>query len=141
VKIKRVVGLDLGEKTLGVAISDPLLISAQGLKTIRFMKNDFNKATKLLKELLVDYDIDKFVLGYPLHMNGDLSSSAQRSLNYQDTLINTFKVEVVLWDERLSSVLVDKLMIDMNMKRNKRKEIIDELAAINILQGYLDATK
>ncbi|MDR1782601.1 MAG: Holliday junction resolvase RuvX [Bacilli bacterium] len=138
---KRIVGLDLGERSLGVAISDPLNITAQGLTTIKFETNAYKKATSLLKELLKDIDVDKFILGYPLNMNGSLSASAQRSLEYKKRLENNFNVEVVLWDERLSSVLVDKMMIDANVRRDKRKKVIDCLAAINILQGYLDANR
>jgi putative Holliday junction resolvase len=74
-------------------------------------------------------------------MNGDISDSARRSLNFKKRLLKEFGIEVVLWDERLSSVMVDKIMISMDLKRNKRKKIIDEMAAITILQGYLDARK
>jgi len=139
--VKRIIGLDLGTKTLGVAFSDPLGISAQGLTTIRFEENAYKKACRLLKEQLSKYDIECFVLGNPKHMNGDISESSQRSLAFKQRLENEFKVNVILWDERLSSVLVDKSMIEMNLSRKKRKEIIDEMAAINILQGYLDSIK
>lgn len=138
---KRIVGLDLGEKTLGVAISDPLNITAQGLKTITFASKSYKKATTLLKELLQDIEVDKFVLGYPLSMNGTITESAQRSLAYKKRLESIFHVEVVLFDERFSSVLVNKLMIAADVRREKRKKIIDCLAAVNILQGYLDANR
>lgn len=133
--------MDLGTKTLGVAISDPLMISAQGLKTIHFEENAYKKAITLLKEELIKYEIDCFILGNPKHMNGDEGESSKRSQNFKDRLEKEFSVNVVLWDERLSSVLVNKSMIDMNLSRKKRKKIIDEMAAINILQGYLDSIK
>lgn len=139
--MKRLVGLDLGTKTLGVAISDPLKVSAQGLQTIKFEENAYNKALKLLEEMLDKYEIELFVLGNPKHMNGDEGESSLRSQKFKTKLEKHFKVPVVLWDERLTSVLVDKAMIDMDLSRKKRKAIIDTLAATNILQGYLDSTR
>lgn len=124
-----------------MALSDPLKITAQGLTTIRFEKDAYKKATNLLKETLADYKVESFVLGNPLHMNGDHSQSAQRSLDFKKRLENAFNVPVILWDERMSSIIVDKAMISMDVSRKKRKQVIDELAAVNILQGYLDSIR
>ncbi|WP_423364713.1 Holliday junction resolvase RuvX [Mycoplasma sp. P36-A1] len=140
-KIKRIIGLDLGSKTCGIAVSDPLGYTAQGLKTIRFEEDSYKKAIRLLKEELAKYDIDKFILGNPKHMNGDLSESSQRSINFKKRLEDNFKVEVILWDERLTSVIADNFMISINMSREKRKQSIDKLAAVSILQAYLDSIK
>lgn len=135
------VGLDLGSKTLGVAICDPLRLTAYGLTTIRFEENAYKKAIRLLAELLAEYEVESFVLGNPKHMNGENSDSGQRSFDFKKRLEDKFKVDVILWDERLTSVLVDKMMIDFDLSRKKRKEIIDEMAAVNILQGYLDSQR
>lgn len=124
-----------------MAISDPLKISAQGLKTIHFENDAYKKAVNLLKETLESYEIECFILGNPKHMNGDEGESSKRSQNFKERLEKEFNVNVILWDERLSSVLVNKSMIDMNLSRKKRKKIIDEMAAINILQGYLDSIR
>ena len=124
-----------------MALSDPLMYSAQGLTTLRFEEDAYKKACGLLKEQLSNYEIDCFVLGNPKHMNGDLSESSKRSIDFKKRLENEFKVKVILWDERLSSVLVDKSMIEMKLSRKKRKKVIDEMAAINILQGYLDSIR
>ncbi|MDF9867260.1 putative Holliday junction resolvase [Bacilli bacterium PM5-3] len=117
------------------------MISAQGITTIRFEEDAYKKACRLLKECLAKYEIECFVLGNPKHMNGDIGVSSQRSLDFKERLEKEFSLKVVLWDERLSSVLVDKSMIEMNLSRKKRKKVIDEMAAINILQGYLDSIR
>ncbi len=139
--MKRIIGLDLGTKTLGVALSDPLKISAQGLTTIRFNEDNYKQAAKKLEELLKDYEIEMFVLGNPLHMNGDVSQSSLRSQDFKKRLENKFKVNVLLWDERLTSVVAKQAMHVMNLSNKQKKSKIDEMAAINILQGYLDTLK
>jgi putative holliday junction resolvase len=139
--MKRLVGLDLGSKSLGVAISDPLRVSAQGLKTIKFEEDAYNKAIKLLEEMLAEYEIEAFILGNPKHMSGEEGKSSLRSQKFKAKLQKKFNIPVILWDERLTSVLVNKAMIDQDFSRKKRKEIIDTLAATNILQGYLDSIR
>lgn len=124
-----------------MAISDPLMINAQGLTTLRFEENSYQKACLMLADLLKNYEIELFVLGYPKHMNGDISDSARRSENFRKRLMKHFEREVILWDERLSSVLVNKSMISLNLSRQKRKKIIDEMAAMAILQEYLDSKR
>jgi putative Holliday junction resolvase len=117
-------------------------LTAQGLTTIRFEENSFKQAMRLLKETLAKFEIEVFVLGNPKHMNGDEGDSSQRSIDFKKRLENNFnKVEVILWDERLSTVMANNYMIDMNMSKKQRKQVIDEKAAINILQGYLDSKK
>jgi len=140
-KIKRMVGLDLGSKTCGVALSDPLGFSAQGLTTIRFEENSFKQALRLLKETLKDTEIECFVLGDPKHMNGDIGESSQRSLSFKQRLEDSFKVEVVLWDERMTSVVANNFMIQGNLSAKDRKAKIDQQAAVAILQAYMDSLK
>lgn len=139
--MKRIVGLDLGTRTLGVAISDPLKISAQGLVNIRFEEKNYKQALRMLDEHLKDYKIDMFVLGNPLHMSGEKSESSLRSENFKLKLESKFKVKVVLWDERLTSVVAKQTMHSMNLSIKQKKNKIDEIAAIHILQGYLDTIK
>lgn len=139
--MKRIIGLDLGTKTLGVSLSDPLKISAQGLTTIRFNEGSYKQAIKKLEELLKDYEIEMFVLGNPLHMNGDVSISSLRSQDFKKRLENKFNVKVLLWDERLTSVVASRTMSAMNLSNKQKKSMVDEIAASNILQGYLDTLK
>lgn len=139
--MKRIVGLDLGSRTLGVAISDPLKISAQGIETIRFEEDSYKQALRKLEELLLKYEIDFFVLGNPLHMSGETSQSSLRSENFKKKLESKFHVKVVLWDERLTSVSAKQTMHSMNFSIKQKKNKIDEIAAIHILQGYLDTLR
>ena len=140
-KIKRIVGLDLGSKTCGVALSDPLRLTAQGLTTIRFEEDAYKKAIRLLKESLLDYEVEAFVLGNPKHMNGDIGESSQRSLAFKKRLEDNFGLPVFLWDERMTSVMANNFMIEANISGKKRRASIDEKAAVAILQGYLDSLK
>lgn len=137
--IKRTVGLDLGTRTLGVAISDPLGYSAQPLQTIRFSENSYTDAISKLKEMISKYDVELFVLGNPKHMNGDESDSSKRSKKFRVRLLKEFGIPVLLWDERLSSVAMNREMINLDYSRAKRKEKIDTMAAMIILRSYLDS--
>ena len=125
-------GLDLGSRTLGIAISESGII-ASNLETFRFREDDYDSAINHTKDLVNQYKIDCVVLGLPKHMNGDLGIRAQ--LSYLALCPN---LEVVLSDERLTTVIVDKTMIAGNMRREKRKSLKDEMAAVVILQDYLD---
>jgi len=131
-------GLDLGSRTLGVAISESGII-ASNLETFRFREDDYDSAINHTKDLVNQYKIDCVVLGLPKHMNGDLGIRAQLSYDFKDKLISLCpNLEVVLSDERLTTVIVDKTMIAGNMRREKRKSLKDEMAAVVILQDYLD---
>ena len=131
-------GLDLGSRTLGVAISESGII-ASNLETFRFREDDYDSAINHTKNLVNQYKIDCVVLGLPKHMNGDLGIRAQLSYDFKDKLISLCpNLEVVLSDERLTTVIVDKTMIAGNMRREKRKSLKDEMAAVVILQDYLD---
>lgn len=132
-------GLDFGSKTVGVAISDSLLITAQGIEIIR--RKDENKLRQTLariEELIVEYEVTKIVLGFPKNMNDTLGERAELSLEFKDKLERRTGLPVVMWDERLTTVAADRAMMEAGIRREHRKEHVDKIAAIFILQGYLD---
>ena len=135
----RIMGLDFGSKTVGVAISDPLLITAQGIEIIR--RKDENKLRQTLariEELIVEYEVTKIVLGLPKNMNDTLGERAALSLEFHDKLERRTGLPVVMWDERLTTVAADKAMMEAGIRREYRKDYVDKIAAVLILQGYLD---
>ncbi len=138
----RIMGLDFGSKTVGVAISDPLLITAQGTEIIR--RKEENKQRRTLariEELIVEYGVERIVLGLPKNMNNTLGERAQKTLEFKDTLERRTGLPVDLWDERLTTVAAEKVMIELGIRREDRKDYVDMIAAILILQGYLDNGK
>ncbi|MCD8069677.1 MAG: Holliday junction resolvase RuvX [Lachnospiraceae bacterium] len=138
----RIMGLDLGSKTVGVAISDPLLITAQGIEIIR--RRDENKLRQTLariEELILEYEVGEIVLGFPKHMNNDIGERAQISMEFQEKLERRTGLKVTLWDERLTTVSADRIMMEAGVRRENRREYVDKIAAVIILQGYLDHRK
>ena len=135
----RTMGLDVGTHTIGVAISDELGITAQGLKTLRrrSMEDDF----KALTTIIGQYEIARIVVGLPKNMDGTLGKQAEFVLKWIEVLTNKIQVPVVTWDERLSTVGASKVLLEADLSRRKRKKVIDKLAAVLILQGYLDQTR
>jgi putative Holliday junction resolvase len=131
----RILGLDLGEKTIGLAVSDELGITAQGIKTIRRkgIKADLNALDAVVKE----YKVDRMVVGLPKNMNGTLGTSAEKILKFLGNL-KQFNIPVDTEDERLTTMMAEKMLIQGNVRRAKRKKVIDQVAAVLILQGYLD---
>lgn len=136
--MRRVIGLDLGSKTIGVAKSDLLQIVASPYETIFFNENDYNQALHLVLKTLKDFDIEKIVLGLPKHMTGEVGIRGNISLDFKKQL-ETEGFEVILWDERLSSKTATNVLIQGNVSRKNRKKVIDQIAAVIILQGYLDS--
>lgn len=136
----RYIGLDLGTKTLGVAISDKLGFIASFYKTIFFKEEDYESLIPEIKEILNNNDSDTVILGLPKNMDGSLGFAAERSMNFKDILEKN-NINVILEDERLSSVEANNIMIKSDMSRNKRKKKVDGLAATIILQRYLDRRK
>ena len=135
----RIMGLDFGSKTVGVAVSDPLLITAQGLEIIR--RKDENKLRQTLariEELIVTYEVSEIVLGFPKNMNDSIGPRAEISLEFKDKLERRTGLPVVMWDERLTTVAADRTMMEAGVRRENRKEYVDKIAATLILQGYLD---
>ena len=134
----KVLGLDLGSRTCGVAISDISGILARTYETIRFADDDYDTCCNRVVEIALKEKVTDIVLGMPKHMNGDVGIRGQISLDFKAKLLEKHPFNVILWDERLSSVAVNRAMIDGNKRREFRKEHKDELAAVVILQGYLD---
>ncbi len=136
----RILGLDFGSKTTGVAISDPMGWTAQGLEIIRRQEDEHLKATiKRIEELCLAYKVDKIVLGLPKNMNNTLGERGEKTLLFKEKLENKLKIPVEIWDERLSTVAAEQVLLEADMSRKKRKNVIDKLAATIILQNYLDA--
>ncbi|NLP22681.1 MAG: Holliday junction resolvase RuvX [Erysipelotrichaceae bacterium] len=136
--MNRILGLDLGSKTLGIAISDPLGIIARAVETIRFNEDDYEEALEKLLVVIDNNNVNKIVLGLPKHMNGDIGIRGEISIEFKDMIEDATGIEVVLIDERLTTVAAEKILIQGNVSRKNRKKVIDQMAAVNILQGYLD---
>ena len=136
----RVMGLDYGSKTVGVAISDPLGITAQGIETIhRKAENKLRQTLARIEELVKEYEVDKLVLGFPKHMNNTIGDRAEKSLELKAMLERRTGLEVIMWDERLTTVEANRTLMEASVRRENRKQYLDQLAAVFILQGYLDS--
>jgi putative Holliday junction resolvase len=138
-KLMRIMALDIGTHTIGIAISDELGITAQGLKTLgrKSMEEDFTQITAIIHQ----FGIEKIVVGLPKNMNDTLGKQAEFVLKWIDVLKDHLQVPVVTWDERLSTVGASKVLLEADLSRRKRKKVIDKLAAVLILQGYLDQSR
>ena len=135
----RVIGLDFGSKTVGVAVSDDLLLTAQGVEIIRRKApTKLRQTLARIEELIEQYGVERIVLGYPKNMNNTEGERCERTKEFKEMLERRTGLEVVLWDERLTTVAADMSMMEMGIRRENRKEYVDEIAAIFILQGYLD---
>jgi putative Holliday junction resolvase len=138
-RLMRTMGLDVGTHTIGVAISDELGITAQGIKTLRrkSMEEDFREIATIIGQ----FEIENIVVGLPKNMNGTLGKQAEIVLKWIKILIDKIPVPVVTWDERLSTVEATKVLLEADLSRRKRKKVIDKVAAVLILQGYLDQSR
>lgn len=135
----RILGLDYGSKTVGVAVSDPLGITAQGIETIeRKEENKLRKTLARIEELCREYDVKKIVLGLPKNMNNTLGDRAQVSEEFREMLERRTALPVVMWDERLTTVMAERVLMENKVRREDRKKYIDKIAAVIILQSYLD---
>ncbi|HIU76798.1 MAG TPA: Holliday junction resolvase RuvX [Candidatus Pelethocola excrementipullorum] len=135
----RILGLDYGSKTVGVAVSDPLGITAQGVEIIRRKsENKLRQTLARIDELIEQYQVELLVLGFPKHMNNDIGDRAVKSLEFQEILKKRTGLDVVMWDERLTTVEANRTLIEAEVRRENRKLYVDQLAAVFILQGYLD---
>ena len=135
----RIMGLDFGSKTVGVAISDPLGYTAQGIEIIRRkQENKLRQTLARIEALIQEYEVESIVLGFPKNMNNTIGDRAEKSLEFQKTLERRTGLPVVMWDERLTTVEANRTMIESKIRRENRGKYVDELAAIFILQGYLD---
>src|SRR4030042_2979525 len=135
----RMMGLDIGTKTIGVAISDELGITAQGLMTIRRRsdKEDFEEIDKIIRQ----FEIGKMVIGLPKNMDGSIGPQAEKVFQWIKVLKDKFHLPAVTWDERLSTVGATRILLEADLSRKKRKKVIDKLAAVLILKGFLDQTR
>lgn len=137
----RYLGLDLGTRTLGISISDTSLTIASTLKTIRFSDSDYDSLIEPLKKIIDEYNISKIVLGYPKNMNNTIGDRCKTTLEFKEKLVELVNVEVVLQDERRTTIEATNYMLEADISRKKRKKKIDSLAANIILQTYLDREK
>lgn len=135
----RKMGLDLGTRTVGVAISDALGWTAQGIETVKIHEENGEFGLDRLGQLITEYQVTEFVVGYPKNMNNSIGPRALASERFGDMLIERFGLPVVYWDERLTTMAADRMLIDADVSRKKRKQVIDKMAAVMILQGYLDS--
>lgn len=141
----RYIGLDVGDRTIGIAVSDQLLITAQGRETYR--RDSIKKDVDYIVDYIAEEEITHIVVGLPKNMNGTIGPQGEKTQGFVKKLLKkltyTDKIdkvpEVIYWDERLTSVAAEKFLISADVNRKKRKEVIDKLAAVNILQGYLDS--
>ena len=135
----RIMGLDYGSVTVGVAISDELLITAQGIEVIRRkQENTIRQTLARIEELIKEYEVKLIVLGYPKHLNNTIGERAIKSEEFAEKLRQRTKLDVILWDERLTTVAAQQILSDSGMNYKKKKSVVDKLAAVLILQGYLD---
>ncbi len=132
----RILGLDVGDKTIGVSVSDPLGITAQGITTIQ--RKNKEKDTAEIKKYVDLYNSQLIVSGMPKNMNGSIGPQGEKVIKYCNYLKNKLQIEVVFWDERLTTVAAHRAMLEADLSREKRSKIVDKLAAVYILQGYLD---
>ena len=135
----RIMGLDFGSRTVGVAVSDALMLTAQGIEIIRRKSpNKLRQTLARLEELIEAYEVDRIVLGYPKNMNNTEGERCERTKEFQTLLEKRCGLPVILWDERLTTVAADRAMMEGGIRREDRKQYVDKLAAVFILQGYLD---
>ena len=135
----RIIGLDFGSKTVGVAVSDELLITAQGIEIVRRKsENKLRQTLARIEELIKEYNVEKIVLGFPKNMNNSEGERCEKTLEFKEMLERRTGLTVELWDERLTTVAAYNLMMEAGIRRENRKEYVDQIAASFILQGYLD---
>lgn len=138
----RIMGLDFGSKTVGVALSDSLLITAQGLEIIsRKKENKLRRTLARIEELIEEYEVTEIVLGLPKNMNGTEGERVVLTREFAEKLERRTGLPVIFWDERLTTVAADKAMIEAGIRRERRKDYVDKIAASLILQGYLDSRR
>ena len=136
----RIMGLDYGSKTVGVAISDPLGLTAQGIEIIRrTSENKLRRTLARIEELVREYEVTTIVLGFPKNMNNTVGERGEKSLEFKEMLERRIGIPVIMWDERLTTVSANRTLMESGVRREDRKEYVDMIAAVYILQGYLDS--
>ena len=135
----RILGLDFGSKTVGVAVSDPLLLTAREVEIVRRQSpNKLRQTLARIEAIIKEYEVDRIVLGYPKNMNNTEGERCEQTKEFKEMLERRTGLSVILWDERLTTVSADNYMMESGIRREDRKKYVDEIAAIFILQGYLD---
>jgi len=137
----RIMGLDVGSKTVGVAISDAFGWTAQGVETVKINEAIEEFGIERLGELIKQYEVTEIVVGYPKNMNNSIGPRAEASERFAALLKEAYAIPVVLWDERLTTAAAERMLISADVSRKNRKKVIDKMAAVMILQGYLDFKK
>jgi putative holliday junction resolvase len=135
----RVMGLDVGSKTVGIALSDELGWTAQGLKTLKINEEKSEFGFEEIGEIIKEYQVSKVVIGLPKNMNGTIGPRGEASKQFASEIEKRFSLPAVLWDERLTTVAAERILLEADVSRKKRKKVIDKMAAVMILQGYLDS--
>ncbi len=135
----RIMGLDVGSKTIGVAVSDAFGWTAQGVKTIKIDEEKEQFGLDELQEIINQYEIEKVVIGLPKNMNGTIGPRGEASIAFAELIKEKFALPVELWDERLTTMAAERVLLEADVSRKKRKKVIDKMAAVMILQGYLDS--
>lgn len=136
----RVLGLDFGQKTIGVAVSDPFGWTAQGIEIIkRQQETNLKDSIARIGEIIKEYNVEKIVLGYPKNMNNTIGERGEKTEAFKKKLEKAFNLPVILWDERLSTVGAERTLLEADLSRKKRKNVIDKMAAVFILQGFLNS--
>lgn len=136
----RIMGVDYGDARTGIAVSDLMGLTAQGIETISY-KGNFKILINRIREIIKEYDIKKIVIGYPRNMNGSIGFRANKTEEFIKVLIDNFGLDVIKWDEWLTTVSAHRDMIELSIKRKKKKSLVDTIAAVYILQNYLDANR
>lgn len=132
------VGLDVGSKTIGVALSDEFGWTAQGLTTIKWDESDITSADDELMSIINEHGVEKAIIGLPKNMNGTIGERGEKSKAYAKHVEEVHNIPAVLWDERMTTMAAERVLLEADMSRKKRKKVIDKMAAVMILQGYLD---
>ena len=136
----RIMGIDFGDSRIGIAVSDPLGWTAQGLDTIEW-KGPAEHAAEKIRQLAEQYGVEKIVIGLPRNMNGTIGPSGEKANEFGELLARVTGLEVIKWDERLTTVAANRMMHEVGMKTSKKKKSVDRIAAVLILQGYLDSLR
>ena len=134
---ERIIGLDVGDKYVGVAVSDPLGITAQGVCTL--IRKSLDNDLEDIKGLVAQYDAKKIVVGLPKNMDGSIGKQGNKAMNFGNYLNKRIPCDIIFWDERLTTKMAENILIEAKVRREKRKNIIDKLAAQHILQSYIDS--
>ncbi|MFP7493543.1 Holliday junction resolvase RuvX [Terribacillus saccharophilus] len=137
--ILKTIGLDVGSKTIGVAVSDGLGWTAQGLTTIYWNEPDYQTAKDELQQIIQQHEVTRAVVGMPKNMNGTIGPRGEASQAFSQWITEEFGIETVLWDERMTTMAAERVLLEADLSRKKRKKVIDKMAAVMILQGFLDS--